>query len=199
MEYYSVVRSSELYHHGILGMKWGVRRYQNPDGSLTPAGERRYRGLSGEGEYKAASKYKPNYRYGTREYSNYKWNANHKYGYPIARREEYRVREKGMSRREANKISEEERAAINKKAKKATRAYQTAAVVALAGSAVVGGYLAKRGYLKLNNLVVSQYGAENGLNVIKGGFSLNPGQAIERGEKLAKAMLRKGMDYRYII
>lgn len=31
-----------LEHHGIIGMKWGVRRYQNEDGSLTPAGKKRY-------------------------------------------------------------------------------------------------------------------------------------------------------------
>ena len=32
--------SSALSHHGVLGMKWGVRRYRNADGSLTPAGKR---------------------------------------------------------------------------------------------------------------------------------------------------------------
>lgn len=34
--------NDELYHHGIKGMKWGIRRYQNKDGSLTNAGKKRY-------------------------------------------------------------------------------------------------------------------------------------------------------------
>ena len=40
---WSYVCTEELMHHGIRGMKWGVRRYQNKDGTLTKAGQQRYR------------------------------------------------------------------------------------------------------------------------------------------------------------
>ena len=36
------MNQNELYHSGVKGMKWGERRYQNKDGSLTVAGQRRY-------------------------------------------------------------------------------------------------------------------------------------------------------------
>lgn len=41
-EYEELLEEENLQHHGILGMKWGIRRYQNPDGSLTPEGKKRY-------------------------------------------------------------------------------------------------------------------------------------------------------------
>ena len=53
----------ELYHHGILGQRWGVRRFQNKDGSLTYEGHKRLSGYSSKaidsaekGNYKKAAK-----------------------------------------------------------------------------------------------------------------------------------------------
>ena len=47
----------ELYHWGIKGMRWGVRRYQNPDGSLTSAGRKRYTNPDGSLNEKGKKKF----------------------------------------------------------------------------------------------------------------------------------------------
>ena len=54
-----------LAHHGILGMKWGVRRYQNSDGTLTEAGKKRIASL----ERKKKSQ-KSRYDVASKKYSN---------------------------------------------------------------------------------------------------------------------------------
>ncbi len=40
------ISQDELLHYGVKGMRWGVRRYQNPDGSLTNKGKKRHEVLS---------------------------------------------------------------------------------------------------------------------------------------------------------
>lgn len=48
MVYYGKdIWTPSLYHHGIKGQKWGVRRYQNEDGSLTAEGKKRYSEIAG--------------------------------------------------------------------------------------------------------------------------------------------------------
>lgn len=49
-----------LYHYGIPGMKWGIRRYQNKDGSLTPAGKKRLAKLNSEVEKLSGKKTESN-------------------------------------------------------------------------------------------------------------------------------------------
>ena len=53
--YSAPIRPDELYHHGVRGQKWGIRRYQNSDGSLTDAGRKKYEKLDAK-EQKILSK-----------------------------------------------------------------------------------------------------------------------------------------------
>ena len=56
---YRLISEEELRHHGIKGQKWGVRRYQNEDGSLTAKGKQRYGSKENfEREYPQESKKK---------------------------------------------------------------------------------------------------------------------------------------------
>lgn len=90
----------ELYHHGIKGMKWGVRRYQNPDGSYTSAGRLRY------GIKSAADKVKTNVKDAYERVYNDPVN--------VARREKNRQRNEELQKYYAKK---ERKAAARKRAK----------------------------------------------------------------------------------
>lgn len=65
---------NELYHHGIKGQKWGVRRFQNPDGTLTADGKKRYLAYGREGHWnkKEVKEYQRNTK---REYAQQKADA----------------------------------------------------------------------------------------------------------------------------
>lgn len=56
-----IIVNGELYHHGIKGQRWGIRRFQKKDGSLTPAGKKRYDdGNDSSNNVKKKSKYREN-------------------------------------------------------------------------------------------------------------------------------------------
>lgn len=114
--------SDELSHHGILGQRWGIRRYQKKDGSLTPAGLKRY---GSEANFKKIQRAeatakkeaeKAKYRAKT-EAEIAKINKKYKINKPDEKKEETKAKE-GSSKPKAKSINEmtddEIRARINR-------------------------------------------------------------------------------------
>ena len=64
---YRTKYSNELYHYGVKGQKWGIRRYQNEDGSLTEEGKKRYNSVFVSGSSKTTD---PNSEYYRKELPN---------------------------------------------------------------------------------------------------------------------------------
>lgn len=84
-----------LEHFGVLGMKWGIRRYQNKDGSLTPAGKRKYK-ISSEGKLVKRSR---------AELKSYDKKVNAVKKANEAKKRKARIREKGLDKNDLDTIS----------------------------------------------------------------------------------------------
>ena len=110
--------TNELYHFGIKGMRWGVRRYQNEDGTLTPAGKKRYGNMSDDKLQKSLYKQVKKARAKQSDWSN-QWNVNNTIGkYSKAVEDRYRKDVKKFQSSDEYKKAMRKLAELDKKAER---------------------------------------------------------------------------------
>ena len=135
--------SNELYHFGVRGMKWGVRRYQNYDGTYTQAGMKRYRSSLSSHE-RAKENYKATKaKYKTGEASKYDLK------YSKARvKETKRQLKKDYKHLKQDKLADEGKILYKKGVRIRSNAAVTQAIAKAAVYASLGAEMARRyGYI----------------------------------------------------
>ena len=147
--------SDELYHFGVRGMKWGVRRYQNYDGTYTQAGMKRYRSSLSSHE-KAKENYKSTKaKYKTGEASKYDVK------YSKARvAETKRQLKKDYKHLKQDKLADEGKILYKKGVRIRSNAAVTRSIAQAAAYAATGAELARRyGYIDTKTARTAQVAA----------------------------------------
>ena len=124
--------SPDLYHHGITGQKWGVRRFQNEDGSLTGAGEKRYGSLKGSLRRGMAKVYSVNEKHYSKRGNKIMANAN-----KMAKEQMLKKADEADKEKQRLKNDPEHQKKVAERRKKAAI---IGGSIAAAGLAAYGGY-----------------------------------------------------------
>lgn len=169
----------ELYHHGIKGQKWGERRYQNPDGTYTEEGKRRYF----SDKYGAA--------YGSKKYKrkmsldNYNYTKDYKQQMRDRRKNKESKEDVAKRLREKYGDIEYETFEKNRKSRAEGAAILGIIAAALTVSSVVSGVKAYRDVKKMNDYINSTYFGGGNRNM---GNNTNQDYDSELGKSLGKGM-----------
>lgn len=171
----SLYMINSLCHHGIKGQKWGVRRYQNADGTLTAAGRRRAMRTY---NYKDSDSYK-NASRSEKAARTTRYNSNRqRYGRRAANNIEYRVDVEGDSYRKAR---------VSEARKRVLSSYALSAAVIATPIAIETA----KSFIQMNNLAADAVSySKGGLNEVKGHPVVGVGGII-RGAKVTKKIVNR--------